>query len=125
MERYIKLCKGKKVVNLPREQWERNLSEIKLNGDPRTKFMTKNHCIVRNFLVKELPKVGLPIAPKRISSSLNMTITMVRTVLEDLEKGNIFVIKDDNGSINWAFPVTVEPTSHHLAFSTGEMLYGA
>ena len=34
-------------------------------------------------------------------------------------------IRNPDGEVSWAFPVTSDPTPHQLQFSTGEQIFGA
>ena len=36
-----------------------------------------------------------------------------------------FLFRNSQGAVTWAYPVTVEPTPHRVAFSTGEEVYAA
>jgi hypothetical protein len=46
-------------------------------------------------------------------------------VLDDLQRHLFFLVRDSNGEVSWAFPVTSDRTPHHLDFSSGEKLWGA
>ncbi len=87
--------------------------------------MSKNHHQVRYFVVKELPYFGKPLTPKHISDNLQLPLTQVQTILDDLEKHLFFLARNQQGAVSWAFPVTVDNTPHHLTFSTGERLDAA
>jgi hypothetical protein len=42
----------------------------------------------------------------------------VSAILADL-------VRDPEGNVSWAFPVTTSETPHRLRFSTGEKIFGA
>jgi len=46
-------------------------------------------------------------------------------ILTDLEKNLFFLVRDPEGNVSWAFPVTTSETPHRLTFSTGEKIFGA
>jgi hypothetical protein len=87
--------------------------------------MSEEHHQVRYFIVRELPRTGKPIQPEFISQSLELPLMRVYTILDELEKNLLFLVKNSQGAVSWAYPVTVEKTPHQLVFSTGERLYGA
>ena len=89
-------------------------------------FMTPQHHDVRNFVVRELPRNHhKPLAPAQIARSLNLDVSAVERLLEELEAHLFFLVRDRRGNVNWAFPVTSDRTPHRLRFSTGERISGA
>jgi hypothetical protein len=87
--------------------------------------MTGAHHRVRYFVVRELADKQKHIEPESISRSLNMSPAQVIGILDELEQKLFFLVRDEQGAVAWAYPVTVEATPHRLKFSTGERLYGA
>jgi hypothetical protein len=89
-------------------------------------FMTPAHHAVRNCVVGQLPRNGgAPLSPMQIAAQLHLTLSRVVSVLDDLERHLFFVVRNTEGAVTWAFPVTVAPTPHRLRFSTGERISGA
>ena len=60
-----------------------------------------------------------------VANKLNLSISRVKAILDDLEKRMTFLFRNKKGEVVWAYPVTVDQTPHHLTFSTGEQLYAA
>jgi hypothetical protein len=87
--------------------------------------MSGEHHLVRHFVVRELSSTGNPLQPEFISQSLKLPVVRVETILDELERNLFFLVRNSQGAVTWAFPVTVEKTPHELAFSTGERLYAA
>jgi hypothetical protein len=56
---------------------------------------------------------------------LPLTTAQVSLILDELEKNLFFLVRDEQGSVIWAYPVTVGPTPHRLSFNSGEKLYAA
>jgi hypothetical protein len=109
------------VLPIPGPIWRSQLHE-----DPaRLDFMSEQHHRVRDFVVTELPRVGEPLTPDFIGQELDLTRTQVVDLLNDLEQNMIFVFRNEEGAVTWAYPVTVDETPHHLTFSTGERLNAA
>jgi len=89
-------------------------------------FLSAAHHAVRNFAVRELPRnAGRPLRAKQIANALALEERMVERLLEDLEKHLFFLVRDAEGAVSWAFPVTSDRTPHRLRFSTGENIFGA
>jgi len=102
------------------------LAKIRDQFAARLTFMTPEHHLVRNFVVRELPREnGRPIRVDRLAATLGLPLPKVQTIVEDLERHLFFLVRNEAGEISWAFPVTTEPTPHRLKFSTGERAYGA
>jgi hypothetical protein len=87
--------------------------------------MSEEHQRVREFVVKELPRVAEPLSPGTIAERLNLPKGRVVRLLDDLERHMTFLFRNDLGFVTWAYPVTVEQTPHHMSFSTGERVDAA
>jgi len=87
--------------------------------------MTEAHHLVRYLVVKELVIQQKPIEPEFIAKALNLPLAQVTGILEELERKLFFLVRDEQGAVAWAYPVTVQPIPHKLNFSSGERLYAA
>ena len=87
--------------------------------------MTYAHHQVRYFVVKEMVNTQKPIEPEYISEKMNMPLEQVYSILDALERKLFFLVRNDQGAVAWAYPVTVEPTPYKMDFNSGEHLYGA
>ena len=108
------------MLPVPRAIWHRQVG-----GDARLDFMSEEHHRVRNFVVEELPRAGKSLSPEHIAQSLHLPLDQVIQILDELEKNMTFLFRNDGRAVTWAYPVTVEPTPHHVTFSTGEQIYAA
>ena len=81
--------------------------------------------INRNFVVRELPNAGEPLSPEFIAQELDLPVSRVNLILEELEKHLTFLFRNKQGAVTWAYPVTVDRTPHHVTFNTGEQIYAA
>ncbi|HVO98348.1 MAG TPA: hypothetical protein VMT15_09795 [Bryobacteraceae bacterium] len=91
----------------------------------RLAFMTAEHHRVRDFVVRELPRQPRPLSAGEIAMVMGLDAAHVAQILADLEKHLFFLVRDAQGRVEWAFPVTTTPTRHRLTFSTGERISGA
>ena len=121
----VLLGKRNEILEMPRATWEQHLAQVPQHAGERLSFMTAQHHRVRNFVVIELVKGMKPVAPGRISEILVMPLQQVNDILEDLERNLFFLVRNDQGAVAWAYPLTVEPTPHRLIYNTGEQLYAA
>jgi hypothetical protein len=125
MEEKILLGRGQQILEIPQATWKEHLTQIPQHSQTRLSFMTGAHHRVRYFVVKGLADKQKPIEPEFISKTLNMPLAQVTDILEELERKLFFLVRDEQGAVVWAYPVTVETTPHSLNFNTGERLYGA
>lgn len=121
----VLLGRDQQIVEIPRSLWEQHLSQIPLHSQDRLNFMTDAHHRIRYFVVKEMVSRQKPIEPEVISEKLKMPLKRVNFILEELERKLFFLVRNEQGAVAWAYPVTVETTPHRLVFSSGERLYGA
>jgi hypothetical protein len=113
------------VFPVPRALWQMQVSRNARHLDAGLNFMSAEHHLIRNFVVRELPRVGNPLSPESIAQNLNLPIAQVKPILDDLEKHMTFLFRNGQGAVTWAYPVTVDKTPHHVALSTGEQVYAA
>ncbi len=80
---------------------------------------------VHHFVVRELPRLGRPMSPDYVAEKLQMAEARVVEILDELERRLIFLYRPEGRDVVWAYPVTAEPTPHHLDFSSGERFWAA
>ena len=87
--------------------------------------MTPTHHLVRDFVVTEIPRRGESLSPDHIATELSLSKDDLYVIVDELEENMIFLYRTDGENVTWAYPVTAEPTPHHMTFSTGEFVYAA
>ena len=125
MKENVYVRNGRKFIEMPRETWEQHIAQAPKDCSQILSFMTEEHHLIRYFVVRELPHIGKPIPPELISDELKMPLSMTNNILDDLERNLFFLVRNEQGEVSWAFPVTVDKTPHQLTFSTGERLNAA
>ena len=125
MTEKILLGRGSKVQWMLRETFERHLEHVPAHSNNRLAFMSEVHHRVRNHVVRELPRVGKPLSPASIATTLDLSLTQVNDILAELERNLVFLVRNAEGEVVWAFPVTVAETPHRLTVSSVERCYGA
>ena len=125
MNETILMAHGDRITEISRKDWEEGLAAVPGHVAAGLVFMTDEHHRIRNFVVRELPRVGSPLAPEFIAESLNLTVAQVNVILDELEKHMTFLFRNEQGAVAWAYPVTVDPTPHRISFGAGESLYAA
>lgn len=121
----ILIGRGHQIIKVPRKEWEKHLSAVPQHSEARLGFMSEEHHLVRYFVVRELPRIGEPMQPEFISQKLKLPLARIDAILDELERNLFFLVRNEQGAVSWAYPVTVDTTPHHLTFSTGEQLYAA
>jgi len=120
MDSSVLLGVSRHLMPIPGAVWQRHVgSHVDLS------FMTEAHHRVRNYAVIEMPKVGAPLSPERIAEELSLPLDQVIRILDDLERHMTFLFRSQGRDVTWAYPVTVDPTPHHVTFSTGERVHAA
>jgi len=121
----VLIGRGDTISSIPRADWEQELRSAPEHISKRLAFMSREHHLVRNFVVQELPRLGRPIAASAISNALGISRARTSAIVEDLERNLFFLARRGTEEVSWAYPVTVDDTGHHMAFSTGERLDAA
>ena len=125
MEETVLLGRGRNLVTIPRQLLDKHLDQVPEHSKRRLAFMTAKHHEVRYYVVREMPRIGEPITPDKIAHDLDLPTDEVKRILDELEQNLFFLVRDDNGAVSWAFPITTEATPHQLTFQSGERLFGA
>ena len=125
MNKSLLLGLGRYLVRIPRLLWQREVVKSARTAKKSLAFMTPEHHKVRDFVVREMPRIAQPISPQLIAQNLSLKLEQVIAILDELEKNLTFLFRNDEGSVIWAYPVTVESTPHQVRFSSGEVIYAA
>jgi hypothetical protein len=125
MSETILIGRGCQLTAIPRSHWEEQLSRVPAAMKIRLSFMTRQHHLVRYFVVRSLPRIGKPIPPELIAEKLTIPLPRVNAILSELEEKLFFLVRDEHGHVSWAYPVTADKTPHHLSIDTGERIYAA
>ena len=106
------------ILRIPRPIWQQEVARSARASEKSLAFMTADHRKVRDFVVREMPRIAKPISPELIAQSLDMKLEQVLPILDELEKKLTFLYRNEEGAVIWAYPVTVEQTPHCVTFST-------
>jgi hypothetical protein len=114
---------GRHMIPIPRIVWQRLIKANARKIQARLGFMSADHHRVRDFVVTELRRRAAPLPPGLIAEKLELATDRVSTILDELERHLTFLVRNAEGAVTWAFPVTVDETPHRARFTTGEELY--
>ncbi len=117
--------RGRYLLPVPGFIWKHRVRSGAQRTAANLAFMSEEHHLVREFAVRELPAIAKPLSVKLIADQLDLPAERVNAILDDLEKHKTFVCRNDEGAVEWAYPVTAARTPHQVTFSTGERLYTA
>ena len=65
------------LLRIPRPIWQQEVARSARASEKSLAFMTANHHKVRDFVVREMPRIAKPIPPETIAQSLGMEIEQV------------------------------------------------
>lgn len=116
---------GGEIIRMPRTMWETDLDQARDKCAARLAFFSDEHHRVRYHAVEQIARRSEPLAPSQIAEDLDLSPARIAAILDELERNLFFLVRNGDGHVSWAFPVTADPTPHRLLFSTGERLYGA
>jgi hypothetical protein len=116
---------GREIRRVPDDAFVQSIKRLPARMVSRLAFMTSDHHLVRDFVVREMPRQRSPISPLGIANVTGLSLRKVSVILSDLERNLFFLVRDSDGNVSWAFPMTTSVTPHKLTFSTGENIFGA
>src|SRR2546430_2083873 len=115
---------GREIHSVSDDEFLRAMKDLPQRMAMRLEFMSPEHHAVRDFVVREMPQQSQPISPLAIAQILALNAVRVTEILADLERHLFFLVRNSQGDVSWAFPVTTCATPHRLTFSTGENTFG-
>jgi hypothetical protein len=113
------------MIPVPGLVWKDQIKKAAQDTAQSLGFMSEEHHQVRDFVVREIPRIGKPLSPALIARELGLAPDRVQEILDELERNMRFLYRGDGQNVTWAYPVTVDRTPHHVTFSTGEQSYAA
>jgi len=116
---------GREIRRVQDDAFVESIKGLPAKMTSRLAFMTRDHHLVRDFVVREMPRQRRPISALGIANVTGLDLRKVSIILTDLERNLYFLVRDGDGNVSWAFPVTTSMTPHRLTFSTGERIFGA
>ena len=116
---------GREIHAISDREFLQAMKNLPQHMATRLAFMSPGHHAIRDFVVREMPRQSKEISALAIAQTLALDLQKVNEILLDLETHLFFLVRDGFGNVNWAFPVTTDPTPHRLTFSTGERTFGA
>ncbi len=125
MSGQIIVGKGQELRVMPDDEFLDAMNRLPGHMAERLAFMSSDHHTVRDFVVREMPRQSRPLSPRQIASVTAFDLSRVSTILSELERNLFFLVRNLEGNVSWAFPVTTDQTAHRLSFSTGERIHGA
>ncbi len=111
---------GQEIQAVPDGDFLEGLKNLPSRMASRLAFMAREHHLVRDFAGREMPRHDRPLSPSHIARATGLDLPGVSAILADLERNLFFLVRDPDGNVSWAFPVTTFETRHRLEFSTGE-----
>jgi hypothetical protein len=116
---------GRFGVRLPRPLWRWVIAREAQRSARSIAWMTPEHHRARDFAVTEIARTGEPLAPGRIAAATGLADDRAAAIVEELERGKIFVFRSDGVNVDWAYPFTATATPHRVTLGAEEPRYAA
>lgn len=125
MKDWIFLGINRYLIPIPPVIWRRLVVQSARSSALMLEFMTDDHHRARDFAVMELPRLGKAISLDWMARQLELPLSRVSHLLDELERNLVFLFRKGGESVVWAYPVTVDQTPHQVTYSSGEEGYAA
>jgi len=80
---------------------------------------------VHRFVVAELARTGARVEPARVAEALRLDPARVGEILAGLERRLIYLVRDADGRVEWAYPFTAADTPYLVQRPGQPPLHGA
>ncbi len=121
----MRLGLGPMLVPVPGPLWKRGVGKQARTFQGIFARLSGDHRRVRAFVVAELPRRGRAVDPQQVARDLGLPLERVQRILAELEARLLFLFRDGQGAVEWAYPVTAAATPHRLRFDGGEEIFAA
>lgn len=121
----ILIGRGSTIETASEQEWRKALQVAASKPSPRLEFMGPEHHLVRDTVVREIPRQGTPLSAGWIATTTKLSEDRVEELLDELEARLFFLVRNGEDAVSWAYPVTAEPTPHRLSFRSGGRLFAA
>ena len=99
MNKSLLLGIGRLFLRVPRPIWQQEVARGARSAEKSLAFMTENHHKVRDFAVREMPRIAEPITPETIAQNLSIELEQVISILDELEKKLTFLYLNAEGAV--------------------------
>ncbi|MBI2898377.1 MAG: hypothetical protein HYY06_32805 [Deltaproteobacteria bacterium] len=110
---------GPVLLRIPRWIWGRVIRRTARTLAAQVAHIPDRLKRERDLAVSEIVRTGRPVRPETIAAALELAPELVRADLEDLERKMIFLHRDREGAVEWAYPVTASRTPHRVRWEDG------
>ena len=125
MSEWLMAGVSRHILRLPPAIGKKRVGQLADRARDEVGVVSTQQRAVHHFVVREMPRFGGPMPAQTIAEGLDLPLSTVIEILADLEARKIFLFRDEEGSVVWAYPVTAEQTPHRIRFRSGETLYAA
>lgn len=116
---------GRFGVRLPGPLWRWVMAREVQRSARGIAWMTPDHHRVRDFAVTEIARTGEPLPPDRIAAATGLADDRVAAIVDELERGKVFLFRSDGVNVDWAYPFTATTTPHRVTLGSEEPRYAA
>jgi hypothetical protein len=111
---------GRFMIPIPRVIWYKMLSREAGRALQAASLLPEEYHRVRDFVVREMSRSDGPLSREAIGSAVNIPQDRLGGILDELEERKIYLFRNLEGAVSWAYPATADRTPHAVTFSTGE-----
>jgi len=121
----MRLGLGPLLVPVPGPLWKRGVEKQARAFQGIFARLSEDQRRVRAFVVAEIPRRGRAVEAEHVARELALPLERVQRILAELEERLLFLFRDRQGAVEWAYPVTAAATPHRLRFDGGEEIFAA
>ena len=117
MKEKVRLGTGRRMIPLPVALVKYMVRKQAKKATNALARLTDDHHRVRDFVVRELHRRRESFSPAFISQQLNLTLEQTQIILDDLERGMVFLFRAGGEEVVWAYPATRAETPHKIVYA--------
>ena len=121
----LRLGVGPLFLPVPGPLWKRAVDRQAAGAGRLFAHLPDDHRQVRGIAVAELARSGRAVEAEHIARETGLPPGRVEGILAELEAKLLFLYRNAQGAVEWAYPLTAAPTPHRLRFSSGEEVFAA
>jgi len=116
---------GKFMVPIPQVIASKGLDKSVSGMRTKADILSPEERKIHHFVVSRIAETKTPLTAEQVGKGLDLPADRVEATIDKLEVLKTFLYRSDGKEINWAYPLSLEDTGHHLTDSTGERFFAA
>lgn len=113
------------MIPIPQVIASRGLQRGVAGAKTKAGLLSAEERSIHHFIVNKMADTKSSITAELVGRELDLPVDRVARTINKLEDLKTFLYRSDGKGINWAYPLSLEDTSHRITDSMGKRFFAA